>query len=112
MNKQSIQHLLQEHARARRTMQTLEVLLASLTQDPQWSAARAEAFDKIRGDLTRDLCRLIQKENKLLYPLLEPHFERDSGALANLRAELQAYHPIATIENALLQDSTNLERSG
>jgi regulator of cell morphogenesis and NO signaling len=87
MNPQAIQHLLQEHERARRIMLALETLLEGLAQDPQWTAARTAAFEEIRRGLTQDLCRLIRKENELLYPLLEPHFERDSGPLANLRAE-------------------------
>jgi regulator of cell morphogenesis and NO signaling len=68
-------------------MLALETLLEGLAQDPQWTAARAADFEGIRTGLSEDLCRLIRKENELLYPLLEPHFERDSGALVNLRAE-------------------------
>lgn len=87
MNRQAIDHLLQEHERARRLSEALETLVENLARDPQWTVTRAAAFEEIRHSLTRDLCRLIRKENELLYPLLEPHFERDSGPLANLRAE-------------------------
>jgi regulator of cell morphogenesis and NO signaling len=90
MNPQAIEHLLQEHERARRITEALETLVESLAEDPQWTPTRTAAFEEIRHSLARDLCRLIRKENELLYPLLEPHFERDSGPLANLRAEHSA----------------------
>lgn len=85
----TVKHLLGDHQEARVVLAELDSLLDAVARDHQWSPERSQAFQKISEFFREDLCRLIRKEDEILYPSLGGLFPSEFGPLSVLRSEHQ-----------------------
>ncbi|MBI3405415.1 MAG: hemerythrin domain-containing protein [Acidobacteria bacterium] len=87
MSDLSVHHLMREHREVEKALDELECMLTEQKMDADWGAEEREDFEWVAGVLGKHLVHHIQKEEQLLFPVLEAYLPRDIGPLDVLRGE-------------------------